>query len=240
LECAFLVVNYYDKQTIPWYASGFFQIILVVVVIVVAVYTGYIGPDTAGILVTNAAVGTTLGFTGIAATVAGAIANAAAAAIVASLITKVAVSALGEDVGRIVGFIASMITINLMSSNTAFSLADSWTQMTKADNLLKLTMSGVQAYGDHLQSQAAEINVKTQELITETNELLKDIARLTQELVGDTGVNPTTITDALRYATENPAQFFNRTTMTGTEIAEISIKLVEDFPVPQLALPYLD
>ena len=60
------------------------------------------------------------------------------------------------------------------------------------------------------------------------------------ELLGDTGVDPTTITDAMRYATENPEQFLSRTTMTGTEIAETSIKLVEDFPAPQLALPYLD
>ena len=133
-----------------------------------------------------------------------------------------------------------MITINLMSSTGPFNLADSWAQMTKADNLLKLTMSGVQEYGSFMQGQAMDVNAKTQALMLESNKALEEIHRLTQELLGDTGVNPTTITDAIRYATENPAQFFNRTTMTGTEIAEISIKLVEDFPAPQLALPYLD
>lgn len=240
LESSFLVVNYYNKQTIPWYASGFFQIVVVVIIIVVAVYTGYIGPEAAGVFGTNAAVGATLGFTGTAAIIAGAIANAVAAAIISAMITKVAVSALGEEVGRVVGFIASMITINLMSSTGPFNLADSWAQMTKADNLLKLTMSGVQEYGSFMQGQAMDVNAKTQALMLESNKALEEINRLTQELMGDTGMNPTTITDAIRYATENPAQFFNRTTMTGTEIAEISIKLVEDFPAPQLALPYLD
>jgi hypothetical protein len=241
LECSFLVVNYYDKQTIPWYSSRFFQIIIAIVIIVIAVYTGYIGPESAGLFGTNAAVGATLGFAGTAAIVAGAIANAVAAAIVSALITKVAVSALGEEIGKIVGFIASMVAIDMMNSgDKAFNLADSWAQMTKADNLIKMTMSGMSEYGNRLQSQAMEINAQTQALMVESNQHLKDIARLTQELAGDTGVDPTSITNALRYATENPAQFFNRTTMTGTEIAEISIKLVEDFPAPQLALPYLD
>lgn len=239
LECSFLVVNYYDKQTIPWYASGFFQIVLVVVIIVVAVYTGYIGPESAGIFGTNAAVGATLGFAGTAAIIAGAIANAIAAAIVSALITKVAVSALGEDVGRIVGLIASMITINLMSSNGPFSLADSWTQMTKADNLIKLSMSGISEYGNYMQSQAIKVNAETQAMMAAANESLKEINRLMQELLGNTGVDPSTITNAIRYATENPEQFFSRTTMTGDDIAELSIKLVEDFPAPQLKLPYV-
>lgn len=240
LECAFIVVNYYDKQYIPWYASGFFQIIIVIIIIVVAVYTGYIGPETMGLFGANAAVGATLGFTGLAATIAGAIANAVAAAIVSALITKVAISALGEEVGRIVGVIASMIAINVMSSNGPFNLADSWAQMTKADNLIKLTMSGVGQYGNYLQGQAMEVNAQTQALMLEHDEAMKDINRLTAELFGNSGVDPTTITEAIRYATESPTQFLDRTTMTGTEIAELSIKLVEDFPAPQLRLPYLD
>lgn len=241
LECAFLVVNYYNKQTIPWYASGFFQIVVVVVIIVVAVYSG--GSTMAassGILGDSIYVGLSLGFTGTAAIVAGVIANALAAAIVSALIMKVSTRFLGEDVGRIVGLIAAMITVNLMSSTGPFNLADSWAQMTKVDNLIKISMSGVQEYGNYLQGQAMEVSAKTQALILESNESLKEIKRLTQELMGDSDVSATTITNAIRYATENPAQFFSRTTMTGTEIAEISIKLVEDFPAPQLALPYLD
>lgn len=243
LEAAFLVVNYYDKQVIPWYSSGFFQIIVVVIIIVVALYVspefGQWLAEAGGLFGTNAAVGATLGFTGMAATIAGAIANAVAAAIISAMITKVAVSALGEDVGKIVGFIASVVAINMMSSTGPFNLADSWTQMTKADNLFKMTLSGISEYGNHLQTQAMEINAQTQAMMSEANESMKDINRLTQELLGSSGVNASTITDAIRYASETPAQFLDRTTMTGTEIAELSIKLVESFPASQLALPYL-
>lgn len=239
LECSFLVINYYDKQTIPWYATSSFQIVLIAAIIVITVYTGGIGAGSSGVLGTNAVVGASLGFVGTAAIIAGAIANAVAAAIVSALITKVAVSALGEDVGRIVGLIASMITINLMSSNGPVSLADSWTQMTKADNLIRFSLSGISEYGNYTQNQAIKVNAETQAMMAEANESLKEINRLMQELLGNTGVDPSTITNAIRYATENPEQFFNRTTMTGTEIAETSIKLVEDFPVPQLALPYV-
>ena len=240
LECSFLVVNYYDKQTIPWYSTGFFQIVLVVVIIVVAVYTGYIGPESAGVFGTNAAVGATLGFTGTAAIVAGAIVNAVGAAIVAGMITNAAIRAFGQEFGQVVGFIASAIAINAMSSNGPFSLANTWTEMTKADNLIRMSMSGIQQYGNYMQSQAMKLNAETQALLEETNTALKEINLLMQELLGDTGVDAKTITDAMRYATENPEQFLSRTTMTGTEIAETSIKLVEDFPAPQLALPYLD
>ena len=240
LECSFLVVNYYTKQSIPWYSSGFFQIVLVVVIIVVAAYTGYIGPESAGVFGTNAAVGATLGFTGTAAIVAGAIVNAVGAAIVAGMITNVAIRAFGQEFGQVVGFIASAIAINAMSSNGPFSLADTWTEMTKADNLIRMSMSGIQQYGNYMQSQAMKLNAETQALLEETNTALKEINLLMQELLGDTGVDAKTITDAMRYAAETPSQFLSRTTMTGNEIAEISIKLVEDFPAPQLALPYLD
>lgn len=240
LECSFLVVNYYDKQTIPWYATGFFQIVLVVVIIVVAVYTGYIGPESAGVFGTNAAVGASIGFTGTAAIVAGAIVNAVGAAIVAGMITNAAIRAFGQEFGQVVGFIASAIAINAMSSNGPFSLANTWTEMTKADNLIRMSMSGIQQYGNYMQSQAMKLNAETQALLEETNTALKEINLLMQELLGDTGVDAKTITDAMRYAAETPSQFLSRTTMTGNEIAEISIKLVEDFPAPQLALPYLD
>lgn len=240
LECSFLVVNYYDKQTIPWYSTGFFQIVLVVVIIVVAVYTGYIGPESAGVFGTNAAVGASIGFTGTAAIVAGAIVNAVGAAIVAGMITNAAIRVFGEEFGRVVGFVASMLAINAMSSNGPFSLANTWAEMTKADNLIRMSMSGIQQYGNYMQSQAMKLNAETQALLEETNTALKEINLLMQELLGDTGVDAKTITDAMRYAAETPSQFLSRTTMTGNEIAEISIKLVEDFPAPQLALPYLD
>lgn len=240
LECSFLVVNYYDKQTIPWYATGFFQIVLAVVIIVVAVYTGYIGPESAGVFGTNAAVGASIGFTGTAAIIAGAIANAVGAAIVAGLITSAATRVFGREFGQVIGFIASALAINSLSSNGPFSLADTWAEMTKADSLIKMSISGIQKYGEYMQSQAMKVTAETQAMVLEANTALNDINRLMNELLGDTGVDPSTITDAMRYATENPEQFFSRTTMTGTEIAETSIKLVEDFPAPQLALPYLD
>ena len=240
LECSFIVVNYYDKQTIPWYSTGFFQIITVVAIVVIAVYTGYISADSIGLLGANAVVGASLGFAGIAATIAGFIANALAAAIVAALVTKVAISLLGEDVGRIIGVLASMIAINMMTPGGSFSFGDAWAQLTKADNLIKLTLSGVSQYGSKLQNQAMEVYGKTQSFMEETNKVLETIHKLTQELIGGSGINPTTFSDAIRYVSESPTQFLDRTTMTGTEIAEISLKLVEDFPAPQLKLPYQD
>jgi hypothetical protein len=240
LECAFLVVNYYDKVKIPWYASSFFKIVVVAIIITVAVYTGYVNAESSGVLGTNSAVGTALGFTGTTAITVGAIANAAAAAVISGLLTKVSTAIFGEEFGKLIGLIASAITINALSTPDSFNLANSWTELTKADNLIKLSFSGVEQYGSYLQGQASEINTKTQAVLLESNEALREITRMTQELLGNTGIDPSTITNALRYATENPAQFLSRTTMTGTEIAELSMKIIEDFPNLQLTLPSLD
>lgn len=238
LECSFLVVNYYDKQTIPWYSTSFFQIVLVVIVIVIAVNNGYIVGETAGVLGTNAYVGATLGYVGTAAILAGAIANAVAAMLVSMLVTEVTTGVFGKKWGRVIGFITAMVMLTPTTPGSSFSAANVWTQLTKADNLLRLTLGGISTYGGYLQDKAMEINAETQAIVSEANTALKGINDLMRELQGDTGIDPTTITDALRYATESSSQFYDRTTMTGTEIAELSIKLVEDFPAPQLTLPY--
>lgn len=241
LECAFLVLNYYDIQEIPWYATGLFQILLVVAVIVITVYSGGIGGGTAGLLGTNAAVGATLGFAGTAAIVAGAVANAIAAAIVAAVITKASTMIFGDTWGKIIGAIVSIVVINLYTPGAkAFSISDMWTQMTKADNLMKLSLSGLQEYGNYMQGKAQNIMMETQKMQAEYETASNEISKMMNELMSGSGVDPQMISEAIRYATESPEQFFTRTTMTGTEIAEVSIKLVEDFPGPQQKLPYLE
>jgi uncharacterized membrane protein (DUF485 family) len=238
LECSFLVVNYYDKQTIPWYSTSFFQVVLVIIIIVIAYNTGYVAGESAGVLGTNTAVGAALGFTGVSVILAGAIANALAAMLVSVIVTEAATGVFGEKYGKIIGAVVAAVMLTPTTPNGSFSAASVWTELTKADSLIKLTLGGLNTYGGYLQSQAMELNAETQAMMLESNTALKAINDLMQELQGDTGVDPSTITNALRYASESSSQFYDRTTMTGTEIAELSIKLVEDFPAPQLTLPY--
>lgn len=239
LECSYLVINYYERIKVPWYASGFFQIVIVVVVIVVAVYTGGIGAGTAGMLGTAGAVGAALGFTGMAAVVAGAIANALAAAIVSAIITQASTAIFGDKFGKIIGAVVSMVVTWGAANNWNFSSMNPGNMlqnMTKADNLLKMTMSGVQMYGEHMAMKAQEVMAETASLVQEYEEQMERINAMTQEFLGNTGIDPMTISEATRMVLETPEDFMTRTLMTGDDIVETTIGLIEDFPTAELYL----
>ena len=239
LECAFLTINYYDKQEIPWYASGLFQIIIVVIIIVVAIYTGYVDGNTVGLLGTNAAVGAAIGLTSTAAIVAGAILNALAAAIVSALITKLSTALLGDKIGTIVGAVVSMVVLWGATSTKGFDMSSMLQSMTKADNLLKLTMTGAKMVGDYMSMTAQEIVADTKNLMAEFKESSDEISKMAEEYLGSTGLDPMLISEATRFMQESSEEFLTRTLMTGDDIVNTTIDLVETFPQQQLKLPYL-
>ena len=238
MASSYLVINYYNKQKIPWYATGIFQIVIVVVVIVVAVYTGYVSGESVGVLGSNATVGGFLGFTGTAAILAGAIVNALAAAIISAVITKISTTVLGDKIGAIVGAVLSMVVVWGMTNNWNFNTADLMHSFTRADNLLKLTLSGADLTAQYMQASAQQIIADTQNLMEDYRNRADELAALTQQYLGSTGIDPTVISEATRNLVESPENFMSRTLMTGDEIADISLSLVERFPEPQMKLPY--
>lgn len=236
LECTHLVLNYYEKQKIPWYASGFFKIILIAVVIVVSVVTMGGGAAAAGgVLGTNVAVGAALGFAGTAAIVAGAVANALAAALISAVIAKASTALFGDKLGALIAAVVSMVVINLASNGGQFKLSDTIDGLTKADNLMRLSMSGISAVGDHFAGKAMELAQETMQLQADYVKQMEEIQQMTSELLGN-GVDAQMLTAAIRYASEKPENFLQRTLMTGDDIVDATIKLVETFPKTQLQL----
>lgn len=235
MSCSHLVVNYYDEVKIPWYASGFFQIIVIVVIIVVAVYTGGASGAAGGALGTNVAVGTALGFVGTAAIVAGAVANAFAGMIIATIIQKGSTALFGDKIGQIVGFIATAYTMNLLAGGPALSVTmesvmaklrdpGTWIQMTDA-------VSG------HLQAEVKDIAGKQQSFLEDYQAKLDEITGLKNQF-GNTGVDLlSALTNATNIVLESPEQFLGRTLLTGDEIAAATIGMVENFPAAELRLP---
>ena len=240
MASSYLVINYYDKQKVPWYASGFFKVVLIVIVIVVFVYTGYVDGSTMGVLGTNAAVGATLGFAAgsTAAILAGAVVNALAAAIISAIITKLSMALLGDKIGAIVGAVASMVVVWGMTNNWNFSAGDLMHSFTKADNLIKMSMSGADMAAQYMQASAQQIIADTQSLLEDYKDKATELAAMTQQYLGSSGIDPTVIAEATRNLVESPEDFLSRTLMTGDDIVDITLSLVERFPEPQLKLPY--
>lgn len=240
LSSSYLVINYYDKQKIPWYATGFFKVVLVVVAVVVAVYTGYVSGETLGVLGSNAAVGAAIGFAAgsTAAIIAGAVVNALAAAIVSAIISKLSTALLGDKIGAVVGAVLSMVVVWGMSNNWNFNTTDLVHSFTRADNLLKLTLSGADMAAQYMQSTTQQIIADTQSLMEDYKDKATELAAMTQQYLGSSGIAPAVIAEATRNLVESPEDFMNRTLMTGDDIADISLSLVERFPEPQMKLPY--
>jgi len=232
--CAYIVLNSWKETKQRWYESGLFKVIVIVAVIVVSVVTGGAGAAGAGVLGTNATVGTAIGFTGTAAIVAGAIANAIAAVIVAQMITAGTTALFGEKWGAIIGTIASLVVINM---GTSAATGKGWTinynQLTRAENLLKLTASIGKGIAAEIQQKAIKTFEETEALIADYEEQSKRIAELYQKNIGEgAGVDILAIQELASrfdFNQEAPMDFLTRTLMTGTDIAELSQSLIDDF-----------
>lgn len=236
LECAHVVLNYYEKQKIPWYATGFFKIIAIVVIVVVSVFFPPASGAAGGILGTNVAVGTALGYAGAAALVAGAIANAVAAVLVSAVIAKASTTLFGDKLGTLIAAVVSLVVMNLAANGGQFQMSEMFEGLTKADNLLKLTMSGISAVNDYIGVKTMELANETMAIQADYKKQMEEIQQMTSDLLGN-GVDAQMMTAAIRYASEKPETFLQRTLMTGDDIVAATIKLVEDFPAAQMQLP---
>lgn len=228
--CTFLVFNCYQVVKQKWYQTGIFKVFIIIVAIVISVYF----PPGGGILGSATQVGTALGFTGTAAVIAGTVANAVAAIVITQIIQKGATALFGDKVGSIVGAIASVVAITVGSAYLdGSSISAGFTSLTRADNLLKLTNAVGEGYAGYMQGAIAETNAMTQEVLNEYAATSEQINAQYEKLFGDSGgiVNPSVFTNAIQsdYHYESSTAFLDRTLMLGSDIAELSIRLLDNF-----------
>lgn len=159
----YLLINCYEVVKQKWYQTGAFKIVLIIVVIIISVFTYGAGAGAgAGLLGTAASVGAALGFAGTMAIVVGTIANALAAMLLSKLIMVASTAIFGEKVGLIIGTIASIIALNVGTSMAnGGSMATGFSNLTRADNLIQLSMAG-DAYAKYMQLSAAGVTNETQ------------------------------------------------------------------------------
>ena len=236
---AFIVFNCYVQKKQKWYQTGAFQILLVIIIIVVSIVFPPAGGAAGGtgILGANAAVGAAIGLTGMVAIVVGAIINAIAAMLVARLITEASVAVLGDKMGQIVGLILSVMAMNMATSYQAGNgFTMDYNSLTRADNLMKLTPSVMNTYANVIQADTMDIVNQTQTMMDEYNEKTKEIQEALNELVGSSGVDPAQVALASAVRYENRDMFLTRTLLTGSEIAELSLNMIEKFTSLNLSL----
>ena len=227
----YLMFNCYVVKKTKWYQSGWFKILLVVVIIVVSVAFPPAGAGASGVLGSSAAVGTTLGFTGTAAIVAGTIANA----IAAMIITRALQEAFGDTWGTLLG---TVVTVGLTISGGVmgggnFDVGSLTTELSKADNLIAITDGLVKSVGSYMQEKTGKIMAETQAMMERYKSDMLEVQKQYEEMFG-TGTNgvidPLMLTSASQLNLgESRGSFLERTLMCGSDVAELSQDLVRNF-----------
>lgn len=234
--CSFMVFNCYQVVKKKWYQTGIFQIIIVIIIIVVSIYTGGAGAGaTSGLLGTNASVGAML--TGLAATsmtaiIVGAVANALAAMLLTRLLTTASTALFGEKWGAIIGAIASIVALQVGTSlANGQSLSTSFGNMMRAENILQLTSAAGNGYAQYLQASAADYAQQTQQVLEDYKEESRKIREAWMQNIGTSRgiIDPLAITEAFGVTMESVNSFLQRTLMTGSDVAEMSLDMLTDF-----------
>lgn len=236
---AFIVFNCYVQKKQKWYQTGAFQIFLVIIIIVVSIAFPPAGGAAGGtgILGANAAIGATLGLAGVAAIVVGALVNAIAAMIVARVLTAASVAVLGDKLGQIVGLVLTIVSMNMATNYQAGNgFVMDYNALTRADNLMRMTASGMNTYSNIIQADTLDIIQDTRLMMEEYNDKIQEVQDALNELIGSSGVDPVQVAlaDAVKY--ESPDVFLTRTLLTGSEIADMSLKMIEKFTSINLSL----
>lgn len=239
---SYLVLNMYDQYKVKWYQRGIFRFVLAIVTIVITVFfpPGGVGLMSAGLLGTNLAVGTALGFSAATAAVVGGIVNSLAAMVVATIIQTGASKLLGGKWGAIIGTLLSFVAITY---GTNYAMTGSfnvdWGSMMRIDNLQQMTDSVGKAYSQWLNADTTEIYESLGNLENEYQEKFDEVKELSDEILGMTNriIDPIMFTDAAEHFGESSEAFLGRTMLTGSDLAELTQAMIEDFAEISLELP---
>lgn len=230
--CCYMVINSYLVKKTGFFSSFFFKILLFVAVIAITVATGGIGASSAGLLGTNVAVGAALGATGTLAVIIGAVANAVVAMVVARIITAGAGLVFGDKLGAIIGAIAAAVSLQvgtaLQNGSSMSSLIGS---LGKAQNIMAMTSAVGSGVSGYIQAGAMETAQKTAKLQQDYQTKTKEFQDQYESEFGygRAIIDTLSLTQANQFVSESSTAFLERTLMTGSDVAEMSLSLLSNF-----------
>jgi len=237
----YIVFNSYKIYKKKWYETflGMLFIIIAIVVIGALIAPGAVG-GISGIFGTNAAVGGALGLTGTSAVVAGAVANAIAAVLISTALSSASTALFGQKWGALIGSILGFVI--------SFGLGGGFSNLStlfQPSNLLALSSALANGYNGFVQGEIAEINAKLTDMKSEYEKEMDRIQDLLADLMGnDLAFNPMSLTDAAgngsgtgSYLPESLDDFIQRTTLTGSDIVDMTLSMINDFSDLSLTLP---
>jgi hypothetical protein len=222
-----------------WYQSLFGRLVLGGLLLGLFVL---VSPATfaagSGLLGGNAALGAALGFSGTAAIVAGTIGNYVAGIIISVVLQTVGTELFGEKWGALFASIVMIGVMSFMSGTSLFS----------TENLMRFGNALANGYQGFIQGEIMEIQETIEREESQYQQQMERINNLMKELGGnDLNFDPLFLTNSVRgndfsgnstgYMPETPDEFIQRTTMTGSDLIELTHSLVFDYVDIQKTLP---
>lgn len=228
-----IIFNSYLAVKQKWYQTTVFQIFIFIVIIAITVAFPPAGAAASGLLGTAAGVGAALGFTGLIAVIVGTIANTLAAMILMRIISMAAVELLGDKLGAIVAVIASAVAMQVGTAlSNGMSMTAMWGNMMSASNLMMLTSSLAKGVNGYIRASTMGIMEQNQELLEESQKEMDRITAMFNKEFGqgDFHFDPKQLTDVdFNGVFETPSMFLDRTLLTGSDIAEMTLDMLTSF-----------
>jgi hypothetical protein len=234
----FVVFNSYKVVKQKWYQTGIFKIfIFVLMIVIIVVFPPAGGAAAAGL---GALAAAAVGLTGILAIIVAVAINALVAMIISKILGMIATKLFGEKWGAIIGAVLTMVAMVAMGPLTAGQgLSAVWANMMNPINIIGMTnavLGGVQGY---MQASAAQWGQKTQNMMESYEKQMREIQEKLADLLGNSRgtINPMQLTDAGSLFIESEAQFLARTLMTGTDIANMTLDMLNNMSDYTTSLP---
>lgn len=232
-----ILFNSYEITKQRWYERGLFRIFLVIAIIIIGVtlFPGAFASGS-GILGGNLIVGSALGLTGTAALIAGTVANYLASIIVSEVLKVFGATVFGEKWSNLFAAIASF----------SINIATVGIKLFSVKGILGLSNVVANGYQGYVQGSILEMQ---EDLVTEQDayeEMMDKINEMLGDLYNQNGLkfNPMSLMDGLRntsvndsYIPETLDGYISRTTMTGGDVVELTLAMVNDFVEIQQTLP---
>lgn len=227
--CCFIVFNSYEIHKTGIFGSFIFKIFIISLFVAAVVFAPGFAP---GLAKAGLATGTAIGLTGTLALIVGVTVNAITAMIIGSLLTKGAIAIFGDKLGLVLGIIASVVSMNVMTNLTSGAGAVvNFGNMMSASNIMLLTNSVGNIYAQFTNLDTMGIINKTNDLTEEYKKEAKKISEQFIETFGLGGgiIDPLNLLDNGSILVEYSDAFLARTLMTGTDIADMSLEMISSF-----------
>lgn len=240
-QTSFMVLNSYKVVKKKWYQTGFFKLVVFVAVIAVSVLTAGAGSaPAAGLLGSASAVGASIGLSGALGLIVGAIANAVVSMIVMKIIAEGATFLFGEKFGALIGSIVGIVTLQIGTGlMNGMSLAHTWGNMMSASNIIGMTSAVGNGVSGYIMASARETIAETEEMLKEYERKSKELSmKFAEEFGYDKALlDPLSLTSSTAgNFMEGAPEFLNRTLLTGTDIAEMTKDMLNNYAEYTLAL----